>query len=111
MRQAGIINIGQLARERYGINSVYLVGFGSYEGTVIAGKEWGAPMQEMPVPPAKEGSIEHLLHQQSNHDRYLLFNSKDVSKKYETAINHRAIGVVYNPEMERLGNYVPSVMA
>jgi erythromycin esterase-like protein len=25
-------------------------------------------------------------------------------------VGHRAIGVVYNPEHERFGNYVPSVM-
>lgn len=30
MKRAGMINIGQLAREQYGINKVYLVGFGSY---------------------------------------------------------------------------------
>ncbi|RYY89962.1 MAG: erythromycin esterase family protein, partial [Chitinophagaceae bacterium] len=26
-------------------------------------------------------------------------------------IHHRAIGVVYDPDRERYGNYVPSVMA
>jgi hypothetical protein len=31
---------------------------------VIAGEEWGAPMQEMEVPPAKKGSIEFMLHEQ-----------------------------------------------
>ena len=25
-------------------------------------------------------------------------------------ISHRAIGVVYNPEAERFGNYVPSIL-
>jgi erythromycin esterase-like protein len=78
---------------------------------VIAGSEWGAPMQEMEVPPAREGSIEHHWHQQETGDRYFLFNSGDTEKLYATAINHRAIGVVYNPERERLGNYVPSVMS
>ena len=28
----------------------------------------------------------------------------------ENHIGHRAIGVVYNPEYERYGNYVPSIM-
>ena len=111
MKRAGMVNIGQLAREEYGINQVYLVGFGSYRGTVIAGDEWGAPMKVMKVPPAKEGSIEQSLHRESTDNRYLLFNSDDMRETYEESIKHRAIGVVYNPERERYGNYVPSVMA
>lgn len=111
MKRAGMVNIGQLAREQYGINQVYLVGFGSYHGTVIAGEEWGAPMQEMEVPEAREGSIEHRLHQQGASDKYLLFSAEDTRKVYEESIRHRAIGVVYDPRREKYGNYVPSVIA
>ncbi|HEV7331372.1 MAG TPA: erythromycin esterase family protein [Flavisolibacter sp.] len=111
MKRAGMVNIGQLAREQYGINQVYLVGFGSYQGTVIAGEEWGAPMQVMDVPPAREGSVEHVLHRESEQNRYLLFNTEDIRQQYDEPIRHRAIGVVYNPHRERYGNYVPSVMA
>jgi erythromycin esterase len=111
MKRAGMVNIGQLAREAYGVNKVYLVGFGCYQGSVIAGEEWGALMEEMEVPPAREGSIEHRLHLNDPRDHYLLFNTEDIQRKYETSIRHRAIGVVYNPERERHGNYVPSVMS
>lgn len=111
MKRAGMVNIGQLAREEYGINQVYLVGFGSYQGAVIAGDEWGAPMKVKEVPKAREGSVEHALHRESPEDRYLLFNSEDIREAYDEAVRHRAIGVVYNPENERYGNYVPSVMA
>jgi len=111
MKRAGMVNIGQLAREEYGINKVYLVGFGSYQGTVIAGDEWGAPMKVKQVPKAKEGSIEYALHRESADDRYLLFNTEEIREAYSEAIRHRAIGVVYNPENERYGNYVPSIMA
>jgi erythromycin esterase len=111
MRQAGMINIGQLAREEYGVNKVYLAGFGSYEGTVIAGEEWGAPMQTMVVPSAREGSIEYTLHRESRQNRYLLFNTEDIQRQYETSVHHRAIGVVYDPDRERYGNYVPTVMS
>jgi erythromycin esterase len=110
MKRAGMINIGQLAREQYGNENVYLAGFGSYEGTVIAGEEWGAPMQEMEVPPAREGSVEHALHNESTVNRYLLFSEEQPRLIYESSIRHRAIGVVYAPERERYGNYVPSVM-
>jgi erythromycin esterase len=111
MKRAGMINIGQLAREAYGPGDVYLIGFGTYGGTVIAGQEWSALMQEMDVPPAREGSFEYGLHQEAARDRYLLFGANDLQRKYHSAMHHRAIGVVYNPERERQSNYVPSIMA
>ena len=46
MADEGMFNIGELARAKYK-DDVYLVGFGSYSGSVIAGKSWGAPMQTM----------------------------------------------------------------
>ncbi|HJW18482.1 MAG TPA: erythromycin esterase family protein [Flavisolibacter sp.] len=111
MKRGGMVNIGQLAREQYGINEVYLVGFGCYQGSVIAGEAWGALMEEMEVPGAREGSIEYQMHKENPRDHYLLFNTADIQRKYDTSIRHRAIGVVYNPERERHGNYVPSIMS
>jgi erythromycin esterase-like protein len=109
MHRAGMVNIGELAREEYGEENVYLCGFASYEGTVIAGEEWGAPMQEMEVPKAKPGSIESILHKE-NKNGYILFD-EDTDELYAKQIPHRAIGVVYDPAMEKYGNYVPSVLA
>jgi erythromycin esterase-like protein len=109
MSRAGMVNIGELAREEYGENNVYLAGFASYHGTVIAGEEWGAPMEVMEVPEAQKGSIEYRLHQQSDKDRYILFN-KEIPEEYFEKIGHRAIGVVYDPAMEKYGNYVPSLL-
>jgi erythromycin esterase-like protein len=31
-------------------------------------------------------------------------------KNFRSPIGHRAIGVVYNPEHERFGNYVPTIL-
>jgi erythromycin esterase-like protein len=109
MQRAGMINIGQLAREKYGEENVYLVGFGSYKGSVMAGREWGAPMQEMTVPPARTGSIEELLHNNINGNGYILFNDEK-EDEFRERFPHRAIGVVYNPANEKYGNYVPSFM-
>ena len=109
MARSGMVNIGHLAREKYGKEKVYLVGFGSYEGTVMAGQQWGAPMQEMEVPQAREGSIEYILHNDPGHNCYLLF-SEGHGKQFQSAIRHRAIGVVYDPARERTGNYVPSIL-
>jgi erythromycin esterase-like protein len=110
MKDAGMYNIGQLAREQYGNSNVYLCGFASYQGTVIAGEQWGDNMEIMEVPKAREGSIEEILHEESPKDRYILF-SEPHDKKYRQRIRHRAIGVVYNPHQERYGNYVPSILA
>ena len=111
MKRQGMINIGQLAREEYGEDKVYLAGFASYQGTVIAGDEWGAPMEELEVPAARPGSIEDILHKESASDRYILFIEGIPEKIYESEIHHRAIGVVYHPATERSGNYVPSVLS
>jgi len=109
MHRAGMVNTGELARDAYGINNVYLIGFGSYRGSVIAGDTWGAPMEIMEVPPAKDGSIEDALHRRSNEDRYFIFK-EETDQLFDNRIGHRAIGVVYHPERERKGNYVPTVM-
>lgn len=39
-----------------------LMGFGSYEGTVIVGLRWGAPSEAKRVPLAKEGGWEAAYH-------------------------------------------------
>src|SRR5690606_25865687 len=63
MVNEGSINIGQLVREQLSHLKPKIVGFGSYQGTVVAGSEWGAPMRNMIVPTAMEGSWEYLMHE------------------------------------------------
>lgn len=106
MAQDGMVNVGQLLREKHG-NDVYTIGFGTYQGTVIAGRAWGAPLEEMPVPPAIRNSWEELLHRDGAEDKLFLFNKKTALD--ELWVGHRAIGVVYHPERER-GNYVPTMI-
>jgi erythromycin esterase len=87
-----------------------LVGFGSYEGTVMAGANWGAPMQEMEMPPAKKGSVEWLLHTESPDNKLLIFDRHNKKERFSEVMPHRAIGVVYDPVYERYGNYVPTIL-
>ncbi|GAB3820290.1 erythromycin esterase family protein [Pontibacter rugosus] len=110
MSDHGMYNIGQLAREKYGRENVKLVGFGGYQGTVIAGKSWGAPMQKMDVPPAVEGSWEAMLHNISTDDKIILSSDLRDVPELQKRIGHRAIGVVYDPKIEMFGNYVPTVI-
>jgi erythromycin esterase-like protein len=108
MAADGMINLGQLARERHGSEGVILVGFGSHHGSVIAGAEWEAPMERMRVPPAREGSWEDVLHHAFAGDQLLLWD--DQPAEVWTRRGHRAIGVVYRPQYEQYGNYVPTVL-
>jgi erythromycin esterase len=104
------INVGQLMRERFGRENVYAIGFGSYTGKVIASGGWGGAIEIMNVPLARKGSWEYLLHQQGGGDRILLSSELRSIASLQKSIGHRAIGVVYDPGRERLGNYVPSII-
>jgi erythromycin esterase len=109
MREEGLWNVGQLVRDKHGADGVFIVGFASYKGSVIAGRAWGAPMEQMAVPPAIAGSIESVLHSDSTENKLILLDSdywRNVFKRYA---GHRAIGVVYHPNHER-GNYVPTLL-
>jgi erythromycin esterase len=110
MARAGMFNIGQLAREEHESEGVVLAGFGSHHGSVIAGKSWGALMERMRVPEARSGSWEDVLHRSSVDDELLLFDQSSISDEFRKPRGHRAIGVVYQPELESYGNYVPSVL-
>lgn len=107
MVAGGMVNLGQLARERYGDQNVYIVGFGSYSGTVIAAKEWGGKVETMRVPPARKGSWEALLHATGASDKILFSSELAGQETLQQHIGNRAIGVQYDPSDER-GNYVPS---
>jgi erythromycin esterase-like protein len=109
MAEDGTVNIGQLARERYGEDSAVLIGFGSYRGRVIAGQAWDAPWEEMRVPAAREDSWEDVLHKASPSDQLLISPRDALSDLFEWR-GHRAIGVVYRPPYERYGNYVPTIL-
>lgn len=110
MVQDGSINVGQLVREQLADHHPKIVGFGSYQGTVVAGDEWGAPMRNMNVPQAIEGSWESLLHQTGKGDQLLLTEAIRANDLFTLPIPHRAIGVVYHPRYEKIGNYVPSII-
>jgi erythromycin esterase len=110
MRKSGMWNVGQLVREKYHRNDeVFIVGFSSFEGSVIAGRMWGEKMERMKVPEAVKGSIESMLHSDSAEDKLILLNSPYWKSRLSEYMGHRAIGVVYRSEQER-GNYVPSLI-
>ncbi|OLY94850.1 protein-L-isoaspartate O-methyltransferase [Cnuella takakiae] len=109
MSDEGMYNIGELARKQYGKGDVFLLGFGSYAGSVMAATSWGAPQQVMEVPEARENSWEYHLHAAGG-NRLLLSDDLRESVLAEKRLGHRAIGVVYRPQYEKFGNYVATLV-
>ncbi|MGG3477566.1 erythromycin esterase family protein [Peribacillus frigoritolerans] len=110
MKDSGMINVGQVIREQNPTEDVFITGFGTYRGTVIAAEEWGVDFEIKTVPPAMKGSWEEAMHLSGAYDKLLIFTDEN-RQLFQGRIGHRAIGVVYRPEYEQYGNYVPSVMS
>lgn len=111
--RGGHVNVGQLVRERYG-DQAFAVGFGTHRGTVTAASEWDGPHAYKPVPPARDHSYEAIFHE-AGFDRFYLDLRAPLMERGGDWLfgtrEERAIGVVYHPERERWGNYVPSKLA
>jgi erythromycin esterase-like protein len=117
MARHGMVNVGQLVRQAHGESprerdGVALVGFGTHHGTVIAGSEWGAPMERMQMAVAHADSWEDLAHRALAGNGLFLFDGSANGgiPDLEQPTDHRAIGVVYDPTAERWGNYVPTII-
>jgi erythromycin esterase-like protein len=105
MGDAGELNVGQLARERYGRNAV-LIGLTTYTGSVTAASNWGGPAELKRVRPALPGSYEAVFHD-TGLPRFLL-NLRDGGQAIEGLRSprlERAIGVIYLPRTERTSHY------
>ena len=109
MARHGMVNVGQLLRERYGLERVSLVGFASHRGSVLAAAGWGQPEQVLALPVARQGSHEDLLHRALGRRAVLPFGAQRAAGWLTAPLGHRAVGVVYDP-LQELTNYVPTRM-
>ncbi|WP_093061540.1 erythromycin esterase family protein [Psychrobacillus sp. OK028] len=107
MKEEGMTNVGEILRQQNKTENVFSIGFGTHSGEVIAANKWGTIPKKMIVPPARKGSWEDMLHSTGASDKILLFDEEN-RVFFNDWVGHRAIGVVYNPEFEAYGNYVPS---
>jgi erythromycin esterase-like protein/predicted phosphoribosyltransferase len=108
MGQRGELNVGQLAREKYGEHAV-LVGFTTHHGTVTAASDWGGTAKRMRVRRALAGSYEALFHAAGRHRFLLVMRDSDaVAGQLRVPQLERAIGVIYRPETERQSHYFRS---
>lgn len=110
MRNFDQKNIGQLSRQKHGSDNVFLIGFTTYEGKVMAGSSWGSEMEEMTIPKATQNSVEAKLHQTGLEAFYLIFDEQDRSdEKMNQVLGNRAVGVVYNPRNDNR-QFVPTIL-
>lgn len=78
---------------------------------MIASDVWGGPVRRMRVPTATPDSIEGPWHDAVlEADSLAVFPPAGGPAWSGEVRGHRAIGVVYRPRRERLGNYVPTIL-
>jgi erythromycin esterase len=107
MRNRGEVNIGQLARASAGEEQVFILGFGSHQGTVIAGSSWGGDRELMTMIPAHPQSYEGILHSSDVKQGLWIFDDKSRRGNLITPLHQRAVGVIYRPPHEA---YVPTIL-
>ncbi|WP_316179791.1 MULTISPECIES: protein-L-isoaspartate(D-aspartate) O-methyltransferase [unclassified Bradyrhizobium] len=107
MAARGEYNLGQLCRRAFGAQA-YLVGFGTYSGTVAAASDWGGPMEIKQLRPSLSGSYERLCHA-TGHAHFLLGLRGRDDLSGPNALGkerlQRAVGVIYRPETELASHY------
>jgi len=104
MGRSGELNVGQLARERFG-EEACLIGFTTYSGTVTAAHDWDEPAERRNVRPGVAGSTEALFHRVGIPTFLLDLRVSCVQDAFDEPRLERAIGVIYRPETERQSHY------
>ncbi|MDB5853619.1 MAG: erythromycin esterase family protein [Herminiimonas sp.] len=112
MGEQGQLNLGELVRQGFPVEDTFLLGFSTHAGSVTAASDWDAPAELKQVKPSLPGSFERLFHDMGL-PRFLL--PIRGQKTVTTALNgrrlERAIGVIYQPESERLSHYFHADLA
>jgi erythromycin esterase-like protein len=110
MSGRGELNVGQLARQRYGTDT-RLVGFTTFGGTVTAASDWGGPAERKTVRPALPGSHERLLHEAGVPAFWVETGQPALRDLLTVPRLERAIGVIYRPQTERGSHYFHAELA
>ncbi len=92
----GLVNMGQLLRERLGKDNLFILGSAGYQGEVRAAREWQNPGEVQPILPARDHSIEKILFQSQWGNPLLFWDTDSNRKKWSFAVLHRGIGAIFN---------------
>jgi len=112
-RMSGKLNVGQLVRERFGLENSFNIGFSTFSGTVMASESWGSEGKKYELNPADSDSYEHLFHAAlpKNYSFLMRSNSKAVQPDQDLVAVltpervERLIGVMYVKWRERSAHY------
>jgi erythromycin esterase-like protein len=104
LSQLGELNLGQLARERYG-RACCAVGMTTHDGEVTAAHGWDEPAALRTVRPSLAGSYERLFHEVGLRSFALRLSTPTLAAALSGPRLERAIGVLYRPETERASHY------
>jgi erythromycin esterase-like protein len=104
MAAMGELNLGQLARERFG-SACCSIGMTTHDGEVTAAHEWDEPAALRTVRPSLPGSYERLFHEVGVPAFVARLSVPDVAAALAGPRFERAIGVIYRPETERASHY------
>lgn len=105
MGRRGELNIGQLVRERYGRDAVF-VGCTTHHGTVTAASNWDSPAERKHVRPGLVGSYEAAFHETEIGRFLLTLRERDpMPQALREPRIERAIGVIYRPDTEGASHY------
>ncbi|HZS58508.1 MAG TPA: erythromycin esterase family protein [Gemmatimonadaceae bacterium] len=108
MTDRGELNIGQLARQRYG-EAARTIGFTTYSGTVTAASDWDGRAERKRIRPALPESYEALFHATEIPNFAVdLRRTSGAAPVLERRRLERAIGVIYRPDTERQSHYFPA---
>jgi erythromycin esterase-like protein len=110
MGASGELNLGQLARERYGARA-WLIGVTTHTGTVTAARDWDDPAERRVVRPSMRGSYERVFHDAGVSRFALLLRDAAARDALLDERLERAIGVIYRPESERISHYFRARLA
>jgi erythromycin esterase-like protein len=110
MGARGELNVGQLARQRYG-SQCLLIGQTTHHGEVTAARDWGDPPERKRVRPALAESHEAFLHAVAIPSFWLPTHPPAAADALRGPRLERAIGVIYRPETERQSHYFDAVMS
>ena len=105
MGEQGEWNVGELMRKRWP-DETFLLGFTTYDGTVLAASGWDQEGVVKQVVPGLPGSWEALFHTVGLQQFLLLQAEGDgLRQVLDQPLLERAIGVIYLPEDERRSHY------
>ena len=111
MSRRGELNLGQLMRERFG-KDAFLLGFTTFDGTVIAAEKWGGPHRVHTLSQARPESYAGLFHAADVGNALLMLpRGSELSQALDTYRPKREIGVIYARSTERQSHYTQARLA